>query len=317
MGLMRSSVIAAGFCLLGHAALAAQPVVVGTIGSASADLWPIEIGLAENFFAKQGLDVDLVFTDSSSAAIQQLAAQSLNMTVGSGLVDPMRAINQGANLAVVRIEMPYPAYSLMAKPSIGKISDLAGKTITIGGARDITRIYLERMLTPNGLETGHYDLIYAGATSARFSELESGAVDAALIAPPFNFKAQAAGFRNIGEALTYAHDLPFSGTVAERSWAAAHPEILRKFLAGETEAINWFYDPKNRDQAIKIMVDRFHSDPNDMAATYAYFRNNNMFDRSSAVTAAELQPVAMALQQTGDLPKDFDVRRVLLSPAGK
>ncbi|HWG03631.1 MAG TPA: ABC transporter substrate-binding protein, partial [Beijerinckiaceae bacterium] len=230
---------------------------------------------------------------------------------------PIRAIDEGANLAVVRIEMPYPAYSLMAKPGINKISDLVGKTISIGGAKDITRIYLERMFAPNGLAPGRYDLVYAGATSARFAALQGGAVDAALIAPPFNFKAEASGFKNVGESLTYARDLPFSSTVAERNWANANPDTLHKFLAAETNAINWFYDPKNRDAAVQVMVDRFHSDPKDMSDSYDYFAKNEMFDRSGAVTLANLQPVVAALQETGDLPQGFDATRILLNQSSQ
>ena len=64
--------------------------------------------------------------------------------------------------------MQAPPYALLAKPAIKRWSDLKGKTISIGGPKDITRIYLERMAMPNGVKPGDYDTVFAGATSARF-----------------------------------------------------------------------------------------------------------------------------------------------------
>ena len=54
------------------------------------------------------------------------------------------------------------------------------------------------MLVPNGVKPGEFDMTFAGATSARFSALQAGAVDAAILTPPFNFHAQSAGFTLLG-----------------------------------------------------------------------------------------------------------------------
>ena len=46
--------------------------------------------------------------------------------------------------------------------------ELKGKIVSVGGAKDITRIFVERMLEPNGVKPGEFDMTFAGATSARF-----------------------------------------------------------------------------------------------------------------------------------------------------
>ena len=48
--------------------------------------------------------------------------------------------------------MQAPPYAILAKPAIKRITDLKGKVVSIGGVKDITRIYLERMLAPNGVK---------------------------------------------------------------------------------------------------------------------------------------------------------------------
>ena len=49
--------------------------------------------------------------------MQQLAAGSLDITMSTGLVDPIRAIDKGAPLAIVRLEVQAPPYALLAKPA--------------------------------------------------------------------------------------------------------------------------------------------------------------------------------------------------------
>src|SRR5882672_5327696 len=198
-------------------ARAADTVVIGTVGSASANLWPVFIGLDRGFFSAESIKVDLVYVPASAAVIQQLAAGSLDMTMSTGLVDPIRAIEQGAATAIARFEVQAPPYVMMAKSSIKSIADLKGKVISVGGAKDITRLYADRMLAPHGLKPGDYDFIYAGATTARAQALLGGAVDAALLLPPSNFQVQTAGYSDLGPTIEYAPELAFSGTVANKT----------------------------------------------------------------------------------------------------
>ena len=132
----------------------AETVTVGMVGAISSTHWPIQIGLIKGFYAAEDLKLDLVFIQSSAALSQQLTAGSLDVALSTGLADPMRAIDKGSSIAIVRIEMQAPPYALLAKPAIKRWSDLKGKTISIGGPKDITRIYLERMAGPNGLKPG-------------------------------------------------------------------------------------------------------------------------------------------------------------------
>ncbi len=49
------------------------------------------------------------------------------MTMSTGLVDPIRAIDQGAGIAIVRFEVQAPPYVMMAKSRINSLSELKGK----------------------------------------------------------------------------------------------------------------------------------------------------------------------------------------------
>src|SRR5215218_8181103 len=144
--------LVASLLAVSPAARALDTVTVGTVGSASANLWPVYIGTTKGFFAAEDLKVDIVYVQSSANLVQQLAAGSLDITMSTGLVDPIRAIAQKAPLAIARLEVQAPPYALLAKASIKELKDLKGKVISLGGPKDITKIYVERMLTPHGVK---------------------------------------------------------------------------------------------------------------------------------------------------------------------
>lgn len=293
-------------------AQAADRVVLGSVGSASTNLWPAYIGINKGFFAAEGIDVDLVFAQSNAAVNQQLAAGSLNFAINTGLVDPIRAIEKGAAAAIVRIEVQGPPYILIGRAGIKSMKELKGKVISLGGAKDITRIFVERMLESAGVKPGEFDMVFAGATSARFAALQSGAVDAAILAPPFSFRAEAAGFSNLGLTIDYVKDLPFAGTVVNRSWAGGNRAIVQKVLAVYNRSIAWFYEPSNRAEAVRIMVDVSKMQPADVEKSYEFLHAGKLFEPTGKVSRAQLAALVEVLKQLGDIPHGFEVERLVL-----
>src|SRR3979490_254660 len=77
--------------LAASAARAAETIVVGSVGSASANLWPVTVATNKGFFAARGITIDLVFVQANAGVIQQLAVGAVNVSVGSGLVHPIPA----------------------------------------------------------------------------------------------------------------------------------------------------------------------------------------------------------------------------------
>ena len=135
------------------------------------------------------------------------------------------------------------------------------------------------MLEPNGLKDSDVDLVYAGASSARLSALESGAVDAAILTAPFNFYGASAGLSIIGRTADYITDLPQNGTVVNRNWAAGHMATLQRFLVAFNKGVDWFRDDRNRDEAINILVTGGNLKPDEVAKSYDFFRKANFSSR--------------------------------------
>jgi NitT/TauT family transport system substrate-binding protein len=293
-------------------ARAIDTVLVGSVDAASANLWPLYIAQKNGYFGAADIKLDVVFSQSNASVIQQLAAGSYNIAPSAGIVDPIRAIEKGAPVAIARILIQAPPYALLAKPAIKTMKDLKGKTIIIGGAKDITRIFTERMIEPNGLKSGDYDYIFAGATSARFSALQSGAVDAAILTVPFNFYAESAGYTNLGFTFDYIPDMPFAAVAVNRSWAMANPKVVERFLGAILKGVAWFEDPANRDAAINLMVEHSRLKQEDVTKSYEFLRTKHLFEPTGKVSRRKLGAVTDALKELSDIPKDFPVERLVL-----
>jgi ABC-type nitrate/sulfonate/bicarbonate transport system substrate-binding protein len=291
-------------------ARAAETLTMVTTGKGSAQQWPIFIAIAQGYMAQQGVTLDLVATSSTAAAMQQLAAGAANIGSG-GLTDPLRAIDKGAPISLLRVETQVPPYSLWAKPAIKSVADLRGKLISIGGAKDITRIYLERTLIPNGVVPGEYDMIFAGTTAARFAALSSGAIDAAMLVPPASFRARSAGFSLVADVADYVRDLPFTGYAANTDWARAHKGLLSGFLVAAASGVDWFYRDENRTGAIDILAKESGSSREDVEITYDYYRALRIFDRRGLIEASSIGNLIKAMKDIGDLDGSPDVARFI------
>ena len=300
--------------LLPMAAAKAEPVkvTVGLVGKGVATQWPLYVGLNKGFYDEAGIKLDMVTTPSSQAVLQQLAGGSLDMALSAGLVDPIHAIDRGAPIAIVRLEMQAPPYAILAKPAYNSLSELKGKLIMVDNAKGITRIYVERMLTPNGVKPGQFDMVFAGATAARLAALQSGAVDATILLPPFSFFAEDAGMHNLGLTVDYAKELPFTGAVVNRTWAAKNRATLDKVLAVDNKSMAWFLDPKNRAEAIAIMGQYSKMKPDIIAKTYDFLHKKAFFDASGAVSKARMKALIDALKQLGDLQGSGDIANFVL-----
>jgi NitT/TauT family transport system substrate-binding protein len=291
--------------------VALETVTALTTGKGSAYDWPCYVAKNKGFFAEVGIDLDLVAASSSAAQVQQLTAGSAGLGMGIGLTDPLRAIDKGAKIAMLRTQAEAPPYTLWGKPALKSIGDLRGKVIIVGGANDITRIYLERVLGQNGIKPGQYDLVYAGTTPARFAALASGAVDAAMLFPPFSFKAQGEGYTLLGRVSDYVKDLPFTVQAVNIEWARKNKSTLAAFLKAYRKSVEWLYRDENKAEAIAILVKETTASDADAEATYDYVKQIHVFSAGGVVDPSYIAGAVKILADEGGLDGPADSKRFL------
>ena len=156
-------------------------------------------------------------------------------------------------------------------------------------------------------------MVFAGATSARFAALQSGAVDAAIVLPPFTFRGEAAGFRNLGQVMDYVgKTLPFAGLAAGTAWAAEHKQVVRRFVQAYTKSIGFFYADANRTEAIDILVKSINANRDDVVQSYDFFRKIEFFEPDGKVSRARLGSLLAVLKGMGEVPDALTVDRLVM-----
>ncbi|HEY7243505.1 MAG TPA: ABC transporter substrate-binding protein [Xanthobacteraceae bacterium] len=284
-------------CLIGPAY--AQARITEGFVSHGALQWPEYIATELGWFKENGVSVDMLVVGAGAA--QQLAAGALNIGY-SGFPDFIRATNQGAPVKIVINAISAPPYAVYAKPAIKQIAELKGKTVSIGGTKDVTLIYMEAFIGSAGLKASDLDFVYAKATQDRLAALLSGGADAAILYPPSSFRAGAAGYTYLGDIETYLKDFPFTVWAANTSWAASNREALLSYIRAYSRSVRWLYDTSNKDRAVDILVKYSKQDHKDSADTYDYFVSKlHAFSANGRISEAAYRRMTGALAEWGDL----------------
>jgi NitT/TauT family transport system substrate-binding protein len=305
------AMLLAAVLLLASPAHALEKLVGGIAGQNSPTTWPYAVAMAKGMLARHGMEFDIVYGQSASSILQQLVAGSVDLVVSTGINEPMHAAAKGAPVGILRIVGKVPPYAIDAQKDIHSLKELKGKTIAIGGRTDITRLYFDRMLEPNGVKWGDYDAIVIGSTTGRLAALKSGAIAATMLLPPFSFRAEAEGYNNVGLAVDYAADLPFTASVLSVPWAQKHPDLARGINDAFDEGLKWLDDPTDKDEAIAILVKSGIPEA-EVRQSYDFLRKIDFWAHDAKVSRGMLQKIVDSMRKIGDYDEAVDVAKLVI-----
>ena len=258
--------LAATTGMRGTLAQTLRPLTLARLGPSGAD-WPAMASSALGMFSRYGIDLQVIAVSSTQASAQQVIAGGVDMGFCS-TTQLVEAVHGGAPLKLVCNQMAKPAYSIVAQKNLKRYADLKGKTIVVGGVNDATRIFAEKMIASGGLGPADYDETYVGATTDRYAALKSGSVAAAILFPPWDFRAVGEGYTLLGTLDQVMPAFPYTGFCVRNDFAAAHPDLIVDFIKGYLRGVRWLNVPANKDRAVAILVDQTHASPEDARKTY-------------------------------------------------
>jgi len=296
-----AAVVVAAFltaCIFPPIAVAETKIVAGIVAHGTSQ-WPQYVADDLGWFRERGLTLDMVSVGSGTA--QQLAAGAIDIS-HSGFPEFVRAANQGAHVKIIINDISVPPYTVFARPVIAKIGDLRGKTISIGGIKDVTLIYIKPLLASAGLAASDVDFVYAKAAGDRFSALAGGAVDAAILNPPTSFRAAELGFAALGEIRTWLNDFPFTMWAANTDWLARNKSAVLDFSRLYLDGVRWLYDATNKEKAIDILLKYAKQSRKDAADSYDYyFGKLQGFSRDGLLSDLAYRRMTEGMIELGDL----------------
>jgi ABC-type nitrate/sulfonate/bicarbonate transport system substrate-binding protein len=279
---------------------APRSIAVGLTAKTASD-WGVYIADAMGFFAQNGLKPDLIVTGSSAANAQQLTAGSVDFgeVSTSQLIE---AVLGGAPIVSILNRTNNAPYAILGKKGLTSIAQLKGKTIIVGGPNDITLVFMNTVLAAYGLKQDDVTYTFAGGTGERFAALISGTVDAAILLPPFSFRAVDAGFPVLDNVEKYYKSFPFDTFSVRAVWGKQNPDLVVSFVRAILQSLAWLYEPANKAKAIGVLADATNVTPAEATKTYDFFVTGvKFYNRTGIMTAPELDVVIDALIKTAQI----------------
>jgi ABC-type nitrate/sulfonate/bicarbonate transport system substrate-binding protein len=241
------------------AAAGAMPTIRFAVISEGVYSWPLYVAQAHRLFAREGVNVEVTVTGSSTQQLAKLVGGEYD--IGLQQSDHVvRGVERGSDLFIFMAQALAPELTLVAAPAIQSFADLQGRDIAVDGARTGYALLLRKLLADKGLADGDYTFREIGGSKERFDSLKSGATVASLLNPPFDRNLMAAGFRSLGTTGEYFPTYPGSIAAARRSWAARNEPALLAYIRAFDAAYAWLKDARNKENAIGLLPARLNID---------------------------------------------------------
>src|SRR5215813_8946990 len=141
--------------------------------------WPLYIAKDGGYYAKYGLDVDLVF-GVHPAGIAMVVSGEAAMT-NYPLEQAMQAASKDGSLVAYASSFKKSLFALMSK-NTASVKDLKGKSIGVSQIGDAPYNYAIGILAKNGLKPRDVQWLTVGSdVNGRVAALVAGRVDASMI----------------------------------------------------------------------------------------------------------------------------------------
>lgn len=223
----------------------------------------------KNLFAKHGLAIELLNTPNSDVLRNGLAKGDHQIVHAA--VDNAVAMVELAKANVAIVTGGDNGFNrIFVQPEINSYSDLRGKTVVVDAPNTAFALLLYKVLKDNGLNKGDYVVKPLGGTPMRLEAMTKDKANAAaaVLGPPFSFRAAQAGLKDMGAAAKAIGSYQSDGAFVMRDWAKANGDTLVRYIKAYVEGRRWLLDPANKAEATQLLVDRLKLTPEVAALSY-------------------------------------------------
>jgi len=250
--------------------VAAQPIKM-TIGQTGINpgTGPFIIAQRENLFAKHGLEVKIIETQTT-AAVQAMLGGSMQFTMGAGAAFTTATLEGAPPFVNIASWINVFPYYLVARKEFAKIADLKGKTGQVGGpfgaAPDVAmRFGLSKLgIDPEKdvkfVQMGRPD--WANV----IAQLEKGDVQFSVLPPPFDRIAEARGIHKLFALPDLGIQWQQNGEWVLKSYLASNREAVVRVERALADAMKFYFTQK--EKTIGYLVDFLGTSREDTEYSY-------------------------------------------------
>lgn len=219
--------------------------------SLSGSMAPLWITHERGFFQRYGLDVQIVFAESGGTAVERLMSKEVAFAQIAGAC-VLQSNLRGADVVLIAGFLNTMGYRLMVPWSITRPDQLQGTTVGVnqfGSSSDfVTRYFLNIY----GLVPGkNVTILEVGSQPARLAALESGKIQATMLAVPLSLKAGILGFHALADLQLLGLEYQDTGLATTREFIKSRPELMRNVMKAYIEGIHYY--KTHREDSLTIL----------------------------------------------------------------
>lgn len=288
---------------------ASEKMVVGKSISTLLAYTPVDVGLAQNFYQRRGLDLEVVAFDGSARLHQAMMAGSVDVALGSGAT--MSDIGKGEPSLCIAQTLGPPADIAIIVPYDSPIEtpdDMRGRTVGVASAGSVTEWVIFELARQKGWPMSEVKTVGLGGMQASIAALQLRQVDAVVSDVAVGFLLEPKKIaRVLVPCSTYVSDFVMHANYASSKLMNERPDVLRAFLAGWFEAVSFMQ--ANKDETVRIGTPVMQLDAAIVARTYdvvvTKMSRDGRFDPKGLATLARSYLELKTLDAAPDMSKFY------------
>jgi ABC-type nitrate/sulfonate/bicarbonate transport system substrate-binding protein len=147
-----------------------------------------------------------------------------------------------------------------------------------------------------------YSLISIGNGSAGlYQALQTGQIDAALLAQPLSLIAIEQGLSNLVDGYKVLPEYQLSAIGVREGWAQKNRGLVVRYLKALVSTYQWLHD--NRDDAIKLLGPITKLDRKYIPASWETYTKTQIWPRNGEVSVKGIQTILNLMAEDGVLKK--------------
>lgn len=264
---------------------------------------PVFVAKEKGFFKREGLLPEIIVISRNEQIVQALISDSIQFgNVPPNLLLVLR--QQGSSeIKLIAGSFNGTTYSLIALPKYKRMEELkGGARLAMSGITSAAALMMREILKQRGvLYPRDYSLLSIGGSTVQFTALQTGQVDAALLAQPLSLIAVEQGFTNLGDGYKLLPDFQLSAIGVREGWAQKNRGIVVRYLKALVSTYQWLHD--NREEAIKLLPAITKLDKKYIPKSWETYTTAQIWPRNGEVNLKGVQTILNLMAEDGTLKK--------------
>lgn len=270
---------------------------------------PYAVAMEKGYFKEAGVNLtDIAGGVGGGSVVRNVMASALPFgEVGTPAA--IAAHRQGLPIVVVGAGARAFDNVWVAMPNskISSIKDLVGKRVSYTTPKSISDVFLQMLLTKNGVDPSKVTRVSAGGYGPGLTLLENGGVDLAPITEPLRTVTKGK-YKVIFSAKDNLPPMMAAGTVVTQQYAKKNPAKIRALLEGRRRGVDFIY--ANPEEAGRILAKAYKIDQAIAVQAVVAMAKARQWS-AGEIDLVEYNNMAEGMRLTGELTGDVDWRSLI------